>query len=83
MRWWCVGSSRPVCAKSSAPGWIDFTPNAFALLVAGAVLGQDITFEHLCQVADLAEHDGLPALDEVLHSHLLHESEREGEGAHD
>src|SRR5713226_249229 len=53
-------------------------PNAFALLGAGAVLGQGITFEHLCQVADLAEHDGLSALDEVLHSHLLHESEREG-----
>ena len=53
-------------------------PNAFALLAAGAVLGQGITFELLCQVADLAEHDGLSALDEVLHSHLLHESEREG-----
>src|SRR5581483_10856711 len=54
-------------------------PNAFALLVAGAVLGQGITFEHLCQVADLTEHDGLSALDEVLQSHLLHEPEREGE----
>src|SRR6266567_515774 len=53
-------------------------PNAFVLLVAGAVLGQGITFKHLCQVADLAEHDGLSALDEVLHSHLLQESEREG-----
>src|SRR3989441_4958860 len=53
-------------------------PNAFALLVAGAVLGQGISFEHLCQVADLAEYDGLSALDEVLHSHLLHESERGG-----
>src|SRR6266704_2954197 len=53
-------------------------PNAFALLLAGAVLGQGITFKHLCQVADLGERDGLPALDEVLHSHLLHESEREG-----
>ena len=53
-------------------------PNAFALLVAGAVLGQGITFKHLCQVADLVEYDGLSALDEVLHSHLLHESEREG-----
>lgn len=52
-------------------------PNAFALLVAGAVLGQGITFKHLCQVADLEECEGLPALDEVLHSHLLHESERE------
>jgi DNA-binding SARP family transcriptional activator len=56
------------------------TPNAFALLVAAAVLGQKITFESLRQVADLAEHDGLPALDEVLRSHLLHESERDGEG---
>ena len=56
------------------------TPNASALLVAGAVLGQEITFERLCQVADLAEHDGLPALDEVLHSHLLQESERAGGG---
>src|SRR2546429_707220 len=53
-------------------------PNAFALLAAGAVLDQGITFELLCQVADLAEHDGLSALDEVLHSHLLQESEREG-----
>jgi len=54
-------------------------PNAFALLVAGAVLGQRITFALLCQVADLAEHDGLPALDEVLHSGLLLESEHRGE----
>jgi DNA-binding SARP family transcriptional activator len=56
------------------------TPNASALLVAGAVLGQGITFEHVCRVADLKEQDGLPALDEVLHSGLLYESEREGEG---
>jgi len=54
------------------------TPNASALLLAGAVLDQGITFAHLCQVADLAEQDGLPALDEALHSHLLQESEREG-----
>src|SRR5947207_15305856 len=53
-------------------------PHAFALLVAGAVLGQETTFERLCQVADLTEEDGLPALDEVLHSGLLYESEREG-----
>src|SRR3989442_2502492 len=53
-------------------------PNAFVLLVAGAVLGQGITFKHLCQVADLEEREGLPALDEVLHSHLLQESEHEG-----
>src|SRR6266581_7367375 len=54
------------------------TPNAFAMLVAGAVLGQGTTFERLCQVADLSEEDGLPALDEVLHSGLLYESERQG-----
>ena len=54
------------------------TPNAFALLVAGAVLDQAITFEHLCQVADLAEQDALPALDEVLRSRLLYELRREG-----
>jgi len=54
------------------------TPHAFALLVAGAVLGQGTTFERLCQVADLTEEDGLPALDEVLHSGLLNESERAG-----
>lgn len=53
------------------------TPHAFALLAAGAVLGRGITFGHLCQVADLEEEVGLPALDEVLHSGLLHESERE------
>ena len=56
------------------------TPHASALLVAGAVLGQGITFARLCQVADLTEQDGLPALDEVLHSGLLYESEREGGG---
>jgi DNA-binding SARP family transcriptional activator len=54
------------------------TPNAFALLVAGAVLNHGITFTYLCQVADLTEHDGLHALDEVLYSHLLYEPEREG-----
>src|SRR5260370_41110902 len=55
------------------------TPHASALLVAGAVLDQGITFAHLCRVAGLEEEDGLPALDEVLHSGLLQEPEREGE----
>lgn len=54
------------------------TPNAFALLVAGAILSQGTTFERLCQVADLKEENALSALDEVLHSGLLYESEREG-----
>jgi predicted ATPase len=54
------------------------SPNASALLVAGTVLGQGLTFERLCQVAGLTEQDGLPALDAVLHSGLLQESEHEG-----
>src|SRR5438105_841401 len=54
------------------------TPHAFALLMAGAILGQSTTFERLCQVANLTGEDGLPALDAVLHSGLLYESEREG-----
>jgi len=53
------------------------TPNVFALLVAGTVLGQASTFERLCQVAGLSEQDGLLALAEVLHSGLLQEAERE------
>ena len=57
------------------------TSNAFALLVAGTVLGQASTFARLCQVAELAEQDGLPALDEVLHSGLLQESAHEEEEA--
>lgn len=56
------------------------TSDASALLMAGAVLGRESSFEHLCQVADLKEQDGLLALDEVLHSHLLQESEREEKG---
>ncbi len=53
------------------------TPNAFALLAAGAVLGQGSTFEHLCRVADLEAAVGLTALDEVVSNRLLQESERE------
>ncbi len=59
------------------------TPHASALLGAGAVLGQGISFAHLRRVADLTEQDGLIALDEALRSHLLQESEREaGERGH-
>ena len=52
------------------------SPGAFAFLVAGAVLEQDATFEWLCTVADLSEHEGLVALDEVLRSLLVQESGR-------
>jgi len=50
------------------------------LLVAGAVLGHDFTFEELCQVAQLAPQKGLAALDEALQSLLLHESSHRREG---
>jgi hypothetical protein len=42
------------------------TPAARALLVAGAVMGEGLTFERLCQVAQLDEETGLQALEEVL-----------------
>ena len=52
---------------------------AFALLAAGAVLGQGFTFEHVCRVADLRESEGLPALDEVLKSQVVQEAAGKGE----
>ena len=54
------------------------TPNASALLMAGAVLEQTITFEHLYRVAGLEASVGLTVLDEVVRSRLLYESEFEG-----
>jgi predicted ATPase len=69
------GVREVICARLDR-----LTPHAFALLLAGAVLGRGITFGHLCQVADFEEEVGLAALDEVLHSGLLYESERGGEG---
>jgi predicted ATPase len=42
------------------------TPAARTLLVAGAVLGEGLTFERLCQVAQLDEETGLQVLEEVL-----------------
>ncbi len=47
------------------------TPSAWALLVAGAALGQGLTFERLIQVAQLDEQEGLRALEELLHNGLL------------
>jgi len=49
------------------------SPEASELLAASAVLGHGFTFEHLCQVADLPEREGLRALDEALRSGLLRE----------
>ncbi len=50
------------------------SPSAFALLSAGAVLGQDLEFAVMCQVAGLPESDGLTALDELLGARLLLEA---------
>src|SRR5712692_3130345 len=49
------------------------TPSAWALLVAGAALGQGLTFERLIQVAQLDEQEGVRALEELLRSGLLSE----------
>jgi DNA-binding SARP family transcriptional activator/predicted ATPase len=50
-------------------------PPAFALLVAGAVLGHGFDFPRLCQVAALDEDAGLLALDQALAARLLREAE--------
>jgi DNA-binding SARP family transcriptional activator len=50
------------------------SPVASNLLVAGATLGREFRFDTLCNVAGLGEIEGLPALDEVLSSHLIRES---------
>jgi tetratricopeptide (TPR) repeat protein len=42
--------------------------------VAAAVLGQGCSFELLAQVAELGEHEALPALDEALRGSLLRET---------
>jgi hypothetical protein len=47
------------------------TRSAWALLVAGAVMGEGLTFERLCQVAQVDEETGLHALEELLHSGWL------------
>jgi DNA-binding SARP family transcriptional activator len=41
-------------------------PNSQALLAAGAVLGQNFTFEWVSQVANLEENEALLALDELM-----------------
>jgi DNA-binding SARP family transcriptional activator len=43
------------------------------LLQAGAVLGQQMHFAPLCQVAELSEKEGLEALEEVLRSQVMRE----------
>ena len=50
------------------------TQTTWTLLVAGAVLGQGLTFERLIGVAQLDEQEGLCALEELLRRGLLCEA---------
>jgi DNA-binding SARP family transcriptional activator len=54
------------------------SPNAFGLLAGGAVLEQQITFEHLCAISNVAEDLALPALDELISGRLLLETAQSG-----
>jgi predicted ATPase len=54
------------------------SPAAAGLLLAGAVLEHDLTFERLCAVAQVPEVAGLPALDELVSSRMLLEAAQPG-----
>jgi len=57
-------------------GWLDrISGPASQLLTAAAVLGQEASFERLCQVADLEEIQALAPLDELLAKQLLLEAD--------
>ena len=76
------GENEPSLNSASAPGvraviearFSRLSPDARALLEAGAVLGQAFDFERLRDVADLNEREALGALDELLRSRLLLEN---------
>jgi tetratricopeptide (TPR) repeat protein len=50
------------------------SPDAGGLLAAAAVLGQGFTFEHLAQVAQMPEQEGVLVLEEILKGGLLQET---------
>jgi DNA-binding SARP family transcriptional activator len=50
------------------------SPNAFSLLAGAAVLEKEITFEHLCAIANVTDDLALPALDELISGRLLLEA---------
>ncbi len=54
------------------------SPNAFGLLVGGAVLEQRITFERLCAISNVSQDLALPALDELISGRLLLEAAQPG-----
>ena len=53
------------------------SPAARELLVAGAILDHDFSFEDLCRIAQLSTQEGLLGLDEALSSLCLRESPRQ------
>ena len=57
------------------------SPNAFSLLAGAAVLEKQITFEHLCAIANVNYDLALPALDELISGRLLLEAEQPGVGS--
>lgn len=52
------------------------SPNAFRLLVSGAVLEQQITFERMCAISNVDKDLALPALDELISGRILLEEEQ-------
>jgi DNA-binding SARP family transcriptional activator len=50
------------------------SPSAFSLLAGAAVLEKQITFEHLCAIANVSDDLALPALDELISGRLLLEA---------
>ncbi|MFW6068531.1 MAG: AAA family ATPase [Chloroflexota bacterium] len=52
------------------------TPEAFDLSIAAAVLGQDVSFRQLCQVAGQSNVVGLAALDQLTGARLLESKEQ-------
>ena len=54
------------------------SPNAFSLLVSGAVLEQQITFEKMCLISHVNEDLALPALDELISGRILQEATLSG-----
>lgn len=54
------------------------SPHAFGVLAAGAVLEQQLTFEHLIAISNVSEDMALPALDELTSGRLLLETGEPG-----
>jgi predicted ATPase len=54
------------------------SPNAFSMLASGAVLDKQITFERMCAISKVTEDLAFPALDELISSRFLLETEQPG-----